>query len=52
MSEETQMELLKVSKKALVLLSLESKDRDFVFTIRDIIRKAEKEMKENANGQK
>lgn len=46
MSYETQMELLRVSKKALVLLSINSKDRDFVFEIRDVIRKAEREINE------
>lgn len=45
MTEETVTELLRLSKKAMVFLSVNCKDRDFVFQMRDIIRKADSEMK-------
>ena len=45
MTEETQNELLALAKTALVFLSVNHKDRDLVFRLRDTIRKAEKEMR-------
>jgi hypothetical protein len=45
MEEETQKELLRLSKQALALVSSRSLDGDLVFDLRDIIRKAESEMK-------
>jgi hypothetical protein len=45
MNEETQKELLRLSKRALTLVSSRSLDSDLVFELRDIIRKAESEMK-------
>lgn len=45
MGEETQRELLRLARRALVLVSSKSLDEDLVFELRDIIRKAESEMK-------
>jgi hypothetical protein len=43
MTEETQKELLALSKRALTLISVSGVEPDFVFVLRDIIRKAESE---------
>ena len=43
MTEETQKELLAASKRALTLISVSGVEPDFVFVLRDIIRKAESE---------
>lgn len=48
MNEETQKELLKLSKKALSIVSMHGgrKNRDFVFELRDLIRQIEKEIQD------
>jgi hypothetical protein len=46
MTEETQKELIALAKKALSIISMAGKDTDFVFDFRDLIRKAESEMKD------
>lgn len=43
MTEETQKQLIEASKKALKIISVMGKESDFVFELRDIIRKAESE---------
>lgn len=43
MNPETQKELLRLAKRAMIFLSV-CKDRDFVFELRDVIRKADLEM--------
>lgn len=48
MTEQTQSELLAVAKEAMKLISVHGIDSDFVFKIRDIIRKVEQEVN---NGQ-
>lgn len=45
MTEETQKKMIELSKKALVLLSVREGGTELVFQLRDIIRKAEEEMK-------
>jgi len=40
---ETQKELLAAAKKALTIIAVAGKDEDFVFELRDIIRKVENE---------
>lgn len=49
MKEETQRSLLALSKKALAFVSANSEDRDLVFSLRDTIRAAEEEMKNDAD---
>lgn len=49
MKEETQRALVALSKKALAFVGANSGDRDLVFNLRDIIRAAEKEMKDESN---
>jgi hypothetical protein len=39
--EETQKELIAAAKKALAIISVEGKNQDFVFELRDLIRKYE-----------
>lgn len=46
MKEETQKELIAAAKKALTIISMAGKDTDFVFEFRDLIRKAESEIKD------
>ena len=48
MTEQTQKELLTAAKKALTIISVarKRKERDFVFELRDLIRKAESENKD------
>lgn len=51
MTEETQKKLLALSKKAMTIISIAGKNRDLVFEFRDLIRKAESELKkEEPNG--
>jgi hypothetical protein len=45
MTEETLKKLLETSKKALKIISVAGKDHEFVFELRDLIRKAESELK-------
>lgn len=45
MNEQTQMDLLAVAKKAMTIISVKRIDPDFVFEIRDVIRRAEQEVK-------
>lgn len=45
MDEDAKMDLLRLSKRALALVSLNKLDVDLVFELRDVIRKIEKEMK-------
>lgn len=47
MEEETQKKLLEASKKALTIISVSGKDQEFVFELRDLIRKAESELKKD-----
>lgn len=42
MTEEMQKELLRLAKQAMVFISVNCEDRDFVFEFRDVIRKIEK----------
>lgn len=46
MNEETQRDLIRLAKRALAMVSSKMLDADLVFELRDIIRKAEAEMKE------
>jgi len=46
MKSETQKELLEVSKKALMIISVDGRHSDFVFKLRDLIRKCESEDKD------
>lgn len=41
MTEELQKELLEAAKKALTIISVEGKNIDFVFYLRDLIKKCE-----------
>jgi hypothetical protein len=41
MDEDTQKELVRVSKEALTCLSCGRRDEDLIYRLRDIIRKAE-----------
>lgn len=41
MTQETQNQLIEAAKKALKIISVAGKESDFVFELRDIIRKAE-----------
>lgn len=41
MDEKTQMELLQAAKKALAIVSMTGKNKELVYELRDIIRKAE-----------
>jgi hypothetical protein len=43
MNEETQNQLIIAAKKALKIISVAGSDSEFVFELRDIIRKAEAE---------
>lgn len=43
MTEETQKQLILAAKEALKIISVAGKNSDFVFELRDIIRKAESE---------
>lgn len=43
MTEQTQKELIAAAKKALTIISVAGKDPDFVFELRDLIRKCEAE---------
>lgn len=45
MDEKTQRDILRLSKRALALVSFNRLDESLVFELRDAIRKAEKEMK-------
>ena len=45
MNEETQDLVLELAKKALAMLSMQQGGTDFVFQLRDAIRKAEEEKK-------
>lgn len=45
MNEETLKELIDLSKKAMKIVSMAGKNRDLVFDLRDVIRKAESEIK-------
>ena len=47
MEEETLKKLLEASKKALTIISVSGKDQEFVFELRDLIRKAESELKKD-----
>lgn len=47
MEEETQKKLIQASKKALTIISVAGKDQEFVFELRDLIRKAESELKKD-----
>lgn len=49
MTEETQKELLRIVKRAMAFVSADCKDRDLVFELRDVIRKAETEIKGDRN---
>lgn len=49
MREETQRALVAFSKKALAFLSANSGDRELVFSLRDTIRMAEKEMRDDTD---
>ena len=48
MEEETLKKLLEASKKALTIISVAGKDQEFVFELRDLIRKAESEFKKDS----
>jgi hypothetical protein len=51
MEEETQKKLLEAAKKAMAIISVAGKDHEFVFEFRDLIRKADSELKkEHPNG--
>ena len=41
MTEELQKDLLEAAKKALTIISIDGKNTDFVFYLRDLIRKCE-----------
>ena len=45
MKDDTQKDLLRLAKRAMVLVSSNLNEPDLVFELRDIIRKAESEMK-------
>lgn len=47
MEEETQKKLLEAAKKAMTIISVAGKDHEFVFEFRDLIRKAESELKKD-----
>jgi hypothetical protein len=47
MEKETGRKLLELSKKALVLISIREGGTDLVFELRDVIRKAESEEKQD-----
>lgn len=49
MNEDTQLELVRLAKRALALVGSNMLDADLVFDLRDIIRKAESEMKGETN---
>lgn len=49
MDEDTKKNLLRLSKRALALVSFNRLDVDLVFELRDVIRKAEEEMKGEKN---
>lgn len=46
MNEETQRLMLEYAKKALAMLSMQHGGTDFIFEMRDLIRKAESEREE------
>lgn len=45
MDEDVKVDLLRLAKRALALVSANRLDNDLVFELRDVIRKAEKEMR-------
>lgn len=45
MDEDVKMDLLRLAKRALALVSANKLDTDLVFQLRDVIRKVENEMK-------
>jgi hypothetical protein len=47
MEEETLKKFIEASKKALTIISVAGKDHEFVFEFRDLIRKAESELKKD-----
>jgi hypothetical protein len=47
MEEETQKRLIEAAKKAMTIISVAGKDHEFVFEFRDLIRKAESELKKD-----
>jgi hypothetical protein len=47
MEEETLKKLIEASKKALTIISVAGKDNEFVFELRDLIRKADSELKKD-----
>jgi len=47
MEEETMKELLEALKKALTIISVAGNDHDFVFELRDLIRKTDSELKKD-----
>lgn len=49
MNEDTQRDLIRLAKRALAMVSSNMLDGDLVFELRDIIRKAEAEMKGEEN---
>jgi len=49
MEEETMKELIEALKKAMTIISVAGNDHDFVFELRDLIRKTELK-KDKSNG--
>jgi hypothetical protein len=47
MTEETLKKLLELSKKAMTIISIAGQNHDLVFELRDLIRKAESELKKD-----
>lgn len=47
MKKETEKDLIEAAKKAMKIISVAGKNEDFVFELRDLIRKAESESNED-----
>jgi hypothetical protein len=49
MSNDSQKQLIKLAKKALSIISINGKNEDFVYELRDFIRQVEKEVSNECN---
>lgn len=50
MNQDTQLELIAIAKKALTCLSTGQRDENVLYALRDTIRKAESEVKNERTG--